>query len=254
MNFLPLWSRPIAISTILLLPAMMAAGQNTPVQIDISGLLNDRVIFTQLGGQLQPALHALDTSDKSALITREAAASAQSGELTALPDSDLFAETSRHPAIKLHYAQSGSSLQVHRSAARNETYSFDVPNQRYRRLQLFFISAQGETPLAVRLIYADDATGQRTASAPDFRSLPSNSDPRWFVLTGDFGTVDLHGKVTEAAHHYLDGFDLNPDPTKKLLKVEITKQDSSSVLSFFGATGLIAESGSSRSKTRRARR
>jgi len=251
MKFFFPWS--LRISAALLLPAMMAAGQNTPVQIDVSSLLNDRVVFTQQGGQLQPAQHALDAGENSALITREAVAVAQSGDLTALPDSDLFTATSKHPAIKLHYAQSGGP-QVHRSAARSESFSFDVPGQRYRRLQLFLISAQGETPLAVRLLYADGAIGQRTTSVPDYRSLPSNSDPRWFVLTGDFGTVNLHGKVTEAAHHYLHGFDLNPDPTKKLLKVEITKQDSGSVLSFFGATGLIAESGSSKSKARRTRR
>ena len=83
MKFFFPWS--LRISAALLLPAMMAAGQNTPVQIDVSSLLNDRVVFTQQGGQLQPAQHALDAGENSALITREAVAVAQSGDLTALP-------------------------------------------------------------------------------------------------------------------------------------------------------------------------
>jgi hypothetical protein len=254
-------SRRLALSAALiptlLLPAAGVVGQassSTAVQIDVSSLLNDRVVFTQQGGQLQPARHGLDAGDSSVLITKGAATVAQSGELTALPDNDLFAANDRHPAIKLHYARPDGGAQVRRTAARSETYSLDVPNQRYRRLQLFFISAQGETPLAVELFYADGTIGKRTATVPDFYYLPKNEDPRWFVLASDFGKVNLQGKMTEATHHYLHGFDLNPDPTKKLLKVEIAKQDSGSVLNFFAATGLIAESGSSKSKARKSHR
>jgi hypothetical protein len=253
-----LWALRSALVSALLLPSIGAAGQvsssvvSAAVQIDVSSLLNDRVVFTAQGGQLQPALHAVDSGDSSVLITKGAAALAQSGEVTALPDNDLFAANDRHPAIKLHYARPDGGMQVRRTTARTETYSFEVPNQRYRRMQLFFIGAQGETPLAVQLYYADGTIGKRTTIVPDFYFLPKQEDPRWFVLTGDFGKVNLAGKMTEATHHYLHGFDLNPDPTKKLLKVEIAKQDSGSVLNFFAATGLIAESGSSKSKNRKS--
>lgn len=211
------------------------------VQIDVAGLLNDRVVFTQQNGVLQPALHSLDSSDGSVLITEGAVAIAQSGTLNALPNSDLFAANGRHPAVKLHYAQLDGGSQVHRSSARTETYEIPLAGQRFRQLQLFFASAQGETPLLVKLYYREGNVGERTTTVPDFYFLPKPEDPRWFVLTGDFGKVNLQGKMTEATHHYLHGFDLNPDPTRHLLKIEITKQDSGSVLNFFGATGLVAE-------------
>jgi hypothetical protein len=238
----------------LLLAASDVAGQRSieAVQIDVTSLLNDRVVITAKDGVLQPALHSTDTWADSVLITQSAAELAHSGEMTALPESDLFAANDHHPAVKLHYAQADGGAQVHRSAARSETYSFAVPGQRYSQLQLFFISAQGETPIEVHLYYADDAVGKRYATAPDFFNLPKNSDPRWFVLTGDFGKVNMQGKKMEAAHHYLHGFDLNPDPTKKLLKVEIVKLDSSSVLNFFGATGRTAHSGGAKKRAHQA--
>jgi hypothetical protein len=211
------------------------------VQLDVASLLNDRVVFTQQDGKLQPALHSLDTGDTSVLITEAAAAVAESGALTALPNSDLFAANGRHPAVKLHYAQPDGGFQVHQSVARTDTYEIPLAGQRFRQVQLFFASAQGETPLLVKLTYKEGNVGERTTTVPDFYFLPKAEDPRWFVLTGDFGKVNLKGKMTEATHHYLHGFDLNPDPTRHLLKITITKQDSGSVLNFFGATGMVAE-------------
>jgi hypothetical protein len=211
------------------------------VQVDVTNLLNDRVVFTAQDGKLQPALHAVDAGETSVLITEGAAALAQSGTLTALPNVDLFAADKRHAAVKLHYAQPGGGPQVHRTTARTESYEIALTGQRFRQLQLFFISAQGETPLTVHIYYKEGKVGERTTTVPDFYFLPKPEDPRWFVLTGDFGKVNLQGKMTEAAHHYLHGFDLNPDPTRGILKIEITKQDSGSVLNFFGATGLVAE-------------
>jgi len=224
------------------------------VQIDVAGLLNDRVVFTQQNGNLQPALHALDSGDASVLITETAAKVAQSGTLKALPDSDLFAGNGRHPTVKLHYEQADGGSQVRRSTARTETYEIPLAGQRFRQLQLFFASAQGETPLVVKLYYREGNVGERTTNVPDFYFHPKAEDPRWFVLTGDFGKVNLQGKMTEATHHYLHGFDLNPDPTRHLLKIEITKQDSGSVLNFFGAEGLVAEATGSKSRARKSRK
>jgi len=211
------------------------------VQVDVSALLNDRVVFTEQNGKLQPALHSLDSGDSSALITEGAVAVAHSGTLTALPNSDLFAANGRHPAVKLHYAQVDGGSQVRRSTARTDTYEIPLAGQRFRQLQLFFASAQGETPLLVKIYYREGHVGERTTTVPDFYFLPKAEDPRWFVLTGDFGKVDLQGKMTEGTHHYLHGFDLNPDPTRHVVKIEVTKQDSGSVLNFFGAEGLVAE-------------
>jgi len=230
-----------------------AVDKANTVQVDVAKLLNDRVIFTAQDGKLQPALHAVDSGDQSVLITEGAAVLAQSGTLTALPNNDLFAADKRHPAVKLHYAQPDGGPQVHRTTARTEAYEVALTGQRFRQLQLFFIGAQGETPLMVHIYYKQGKVGERTTTVPDFYFLPKVEDPRWFVLTGDLGKVNLAGKMTEATHHYLHGFDLNPDPTRGILKIEITKQDSGSVLNFFGATGQVAEVSEHKSTHRRAR-
>ena len=227
------------------LAAVLASAQSsktTAVQVNIDSLLNARVVITAHDGQLQVANHALDSGDVSILITQTASEVSASGKLTALPDSDLFAANERHPAVKLHYAQPDGGAQVHRSAERVDTYSFAVPSERYAQMQLFFISAQGATPLSARLFYADGSSEKRSTRVPDFYFLPTAEDKGWFVLADDLGKVDRKGKMTEATHHYIHGFDLNPDPTRKLLKVEVSKEDSESILNFFGATGVLAQS------------
>ncbi|MDR3792819.1 MAG: hypothetical protein P4L03_05495 [Terracidiphilus sp.] len=231
-------------SFLLVATSLFAQSGATLVQIDVSSVLNDRVVFTQHEGQLQPAQHSLNVTDGSALITKGAAVVAQSGELTALPDNDLIPANIRHPSIQLHYAQTNGGAQVHRTTARTETYGFPVTPQCYGQVQLIFASANGETPLVVQLYYSDGTVAKISTTVPDFYFLPNGEDLRWFALVSDFGKVNLKGKMTETTHHYLHGFDLRPDPTKKLLKIEIVKQESNSVLNFFGATGLVAASGS----------
>jgi hypothetical protein len=51
--------------------------------------------------------------------------------------------------------------------------------------------------------------------------------------------VNSKGQMTESVHHFIHGFNLNPDPSKKLQSIEITKEDSKSVLNLFGVTGTV---------------
>jgi len=78
---------------------------------------------------------------------------------------------------------------------------------------------------------------KQSTKVPDFYFLPTAADPGWFVLVDDFGKVDKQGKMTETDHHYIHGLDLNPDAGKVLLQVELTKENSGSVLNLFGLTG-----------------
>jgi hypothetical protein len=71
----------------------------------------------------------------------------------------------------------------------------------------------------------------------DFYFLPKTDVKDWFVLTGDFGKVNLKAELTESVHHYIHGYNLNPDAAKMLRQIVITKEDSGSVLNLFGATG-----------------
>jgi hypothetical protein len=209
------------------------------IQINISSLLNARVIFTEHAGRLQPADHGLDHGAGSVLITESAAKLAKSGELNSLPDSGLFPANTEHPDVQLPYGIVGGGPQVHQSTDTTETYFITIPTNHYSQMQLFFISAAGPTPISVKLQYVDGSSEERTTTVPDFYFLPKATDIGWFVLANDFGKVDLKGKMTEKTHHYILGFNLNPDSAKVLRQIEITKLDSKSVLNLFGATGTL---------------
>jgi hypothetical protein len=209
------------------------------VQINISSLLNVRVVFTEHAGRLQPAGHSLDRGNASVLITESAAKLAKSGELNPLPDSGFFAANAEHPDVQLAYGIVGGEPQVHQSTDKTETYFISIPTNHYSQMQLFFISAAGSTPISVKLQYVDGSSEQRTTLVPDFYFLLKPTDKDWFVLAADFGKVNLKGRMTESVHHFIHGFNLNPDPVKVLQKIEITKLDSKSVLNLFGATGAL---------------
>lgn len=211
------------------------------VQIDLGKLLNARVVFTQKDGQLQTADHSLDRGDSSVLITKSAAELTGAGKLNPLPDSGFFAANQEHPDVQLPYGTAGNAPQVHQSPDKMETYSIPIPPSHYRQMQLFFISAAGPTPISVKLQYADGSSDQRTTRVPDFFFLPTATDQDWFVLAYDFGKVNRKGKMTESVHHYIHGFNLNPDPTKVLRQIEVTKENSDSVLNLFGATGRLSD-------------
>ena len=209
------------------------------VQVDLGRLLNARVVFTQQNGRLQPADHSLDRGDSSVLITRSAAEIRNAGKLNPLPDSGFFAANRQHPDIQLPYGTVGSGPQVHQAVARTEICLIPVPANHYIQMQLFFISAQGPTPIEIKLEYADGSSDERQTVVPDFYWLLKDTDKGWFVLAADFGKVNLNGLMTESVHHFIHGFNLDPDSSKVLQSVQVTKRDSGSVLNLFGATGRL---------------
>jgi hypothetical protein len=211
------------------------------VQIDLEKLLNARVIFTEKDGHLQPADHSLDRGDSSVLITKSAAEVSGAGKLNPLPDAGFFAANKEHPDVQLPYGTAGNGPQVHQSPDKTETYPVPVPPNHYIQMQLFLISAAGPTPISVKLQYIDGSSELRTTRVPDFYFLPTATDKDWFVLAEDFGKVNLKGKMTESVHHYIHGFNLNPDPAKVLKQIEVTKENSDSVLNLFGATGSLSD-------------
>jgi hypothetical protein len=222
----------------LLVGSCAAADSDQTVQVNLDKLLNARVVITQKEGQLQLADHVLDHGN-SVLITKAAAEVSQAGQLNPLPSSGLIAADARHPEVKLHYADGDGGPQVCRISAHEETNAFPVPSNRYKQMQAFFISASGPTPIVVILHYGDGSTEQRATRVPDFAFLPKATDTGWFVLVNGFGKVDAKGHKTETDHHYIHGFDLNPDAGKMLQQVEIHKEPSGSVLNLFALTGTV---------------
>jgi len=214
--------------------------RNNAVQINLGKLLNTRVVTTQAGGRLQLADHSLNHGWDSVLITQSAMEVAKSGKLNPLDDSGFFPANNEHPEVQLAYGTVGGGPQVHQSTNRTETYFIPVPANHYAQVQLFFISAAGPTPISIKLQYVEGSTEQRTTQVTDFYFLPKTDIKDWFVLAEDFGKVNLKAQMTESVHHYIHGYNLNPDAAKTLRGIEVTKEDSGSVLNLFGATGRLA--------------
>jgi hypothetical protein len=221
--------------------AVTGLARPSAVQIDLGSLLNARVVITQKDGRLQMADHGLDRGDSSILITQSAAEISGAAKLNPLPDSGFFAANNEHSDVQLPYGTVGGGPQVHRSPDKTETYSISIPPDHYIQMQLFFISAAGPTPISVKLQYADGSSDQRVTQVPDFFFLPKAADVGWFVLAGNFGKVNRKGLMTESVHHYIHGFDLNPDSTRVLRQIEVSKKNSGSVLNLFGATGTLSD-------------
>ena len=221
--------------------AMADSIKPSVVQIDLGKLLNARVVFTQKDGQLQPADHSLDRGTTSVLTTQSAAEVSKAGKIVPLPDSGFFAANQEHPDVQLAYGTAGDGPQVYQTTAKTETCSIPVPTNHYSQMQLFFISAQGPTPISVKLLYADGSSDERVTLVPDFYFLLKPADKGWFVLAENFGKVNKKGLMTEYDHHFIHGFNLDPNPAKVLQQVEITKQDSGSVLNLFGGIGRLSD-------------
>jgi hypothetical protein len=212
------------------------ATQPAAMQVDISKLLNARVVITEKNGTLQLSDHALDHGN-SILITAAAARVSDAGNLNPLSDSGLFPATDTHPDVQLPYAAAGDGPQVWRSDAATEKLAIPVPPAHYDKMQLFFISANGSTPISVVLHYSDGSTDTRKTTVPDFYFLLKPADRGWFTLAEDFGKVDAKGKMTEVRHHFIDGFNVDPDAAKELTQIELTKEQSKTVLNLFGVAG-----------------
>ena len=207
------------------------------VQVDISSLLNARVIITAKDGTPQFADHSLDNAPKSILITASAADVTKAEKCVPLVDSGFFPANDRHPDVQLPYGKVGDGPQVYRSKESTETLHVTVPAEHYEQMQLFLISSMGATPLTVTLNYADGTSDERPMSIPDWFLKPNADDKTSFTLADNFGKVDMKGKTVEHDHHYIRGFNVDPDKSKVLKELVITKKPSKQVLTMFGITG-----------------
>lgn len=232
----------VAMLTLAVSTSLFGAAPTTQpgVQIDISQLLNARVVITAKDGTPQFADHSLDNAPKSTLITESGAKATQAEKIVPLIDSGFFPANDRHPDVQLPYGKAGDGPQVYRSKPSAKTIEVPIPEGRYEQMQLFLISSMGATPLAATLKYADGSSDERTLTIPDWFLKPKPDDAGSFALAENFGKVDMKGKTVEHDHHYIRGFNLDPDKSKMLKQMEITKKPSKTVLTLFGITGTRA--------------
>ena len=208
------------------------------VQIDLGAALTSRLVITVHDGVVQlPSPDQLTRPHPAVMIT-EAAALNSKVTCRTLPDSGVFASNLDHPEVILPYGVAAAGMQVRMSDHRTDAYEIAVPPGRYERLQLFLLSNNGRTPITVSLHYGDGSTIQRSTTVMDWYNPPGASDPGWVVLAGNLGKVTAVATLAEHDHHYINGFDLAPDPSRQLTSFAVVKNDSRSELFLFGATAV----------------
>jgi hypothetical protein len=234
----------LAASIAILLIGTCAWGADAPapeaVQLDLSRLLTSRLVVTAKDGVTVPLSADQRKRPYPAAMITAAAAKLAGIDAPTLPDDGVFPANHDHPEVKLPYGDADAGSQVRMSDAKTDLYLVPVPPGRYARLQLFFVSNHGRTPIAVALRYVDGSADQRTTTVMDWYNPPGPADPGWTVLAADLCKVTSEGKLAEGRHHYINGFDLAPDPAKELKELEVVKEPSGSELVLFGATAVKA--------------
>ncbi len=208
-----------------------------PVQVDISKLLNARVVTTLTGGQLVPFQFEVDGG--GGLMTKAAAAAAGSDNPNTLPDDGVFPATADHPEVVLHYSNAdGTGYQVHRSPkGSDDVYSFDVPPKNYAKMFLFYTSGgAGKAPLSIVLTYQDGSTENRERVVPDWYKILGPTDKDCVYLAVNLAKWFKNNKVRDGSHHSIFGIDVRPAPGKVLTQIKVHK--TRPIVVFWGATGL----------------
>ena len=210
-----------------------------PVQVDVSKLLNARVVTTLTNGKIVPA--AIDIDGVGGVIAKSAAMAAGSDNPHTVPDDSVFPATTDHPLVVLHYSNAdGVSNQVRRSPlGSDDDYAFDVPPKNYANMFLFFTSGlRGPAPLKVTLTYQDGTTEDREIVCPDWymNLKPGNKDYKDCVyLAYNLAKWLPNNTVREKWHHNIFGLDVHPNSAKILLNIHVHKTHP--LVCFWGATG-----------------
>jgi hypothetical protein len=231
----------VAFLTINLL-SVHAQDSNAPrtVQVDVSKLLNARVVATFTDGKVVPLQTSVDGA--GGVATAAVLTAMGSDNPHSVPDDGTFPANADHPEVVLHFSNAdGTGFQVRR-LPHEEEFSFDVPPKNYARMFLCFTSgAAGPAPLKVTLTYQDGSTEERDIVCPDWwNNLDDKTNPNKDVVYVAFNLAKwgASNKVMEKDHHNIFGIDVRPTPGKVLTSIKVHK--TRPLVCFWGATGVPA--------------
>lgn len=209
------------------------------LQIDLSKLLNARQVTTLTDGKLVPWS---GTGWDSGYLTKAASLNLNKDDVNpmALPDNPVFPATAEHPEVVLHYSNSdGVSKQVI-SLSDEEGIKFEVPSGKYSKLFLAFTSVRGASHMKVDLQYADGVESKTFELRDCYADLPA-SDSNSCYLAHNLAKWDKANHMQEKDHHNIDLLNVQPDPKRNLIQIQITKTKEITQLTLWAATAVIAK-------------
>lgn len=238
MNFNPLF---ILMTGTFFLPLTGVWQTGKTIQVNISKLFNARPVTTVTDGKLQSWVTGIDGGGKGDGYLTMAAA-LLNGDKTShvLPDDPLIPANSAHPAILLHYKNGGKDNQT-RNIAGADSFSFEVPHEKYSGFYLGLTSSEGSSQLHITLTYADGFE-IKDFTVPDYYNDIPEGDANLSYAVHDLAKWGPGNKMTESDHHNIDVLNIHPDPKRVLKKVTVSK-DKAGYMVFWAATGVTAKHG-----------
>lgn len=241
----------ISISAVLKISCLMcsAVGPDTTysnisrtIQFNIKPLLNARAVTTFANGKLISWKKGID-GEWSGLATRTAADKMGSIGKIALPDDGIFEANGFHPRVILNFSNEDTNNNQVRFTDRNvaDRYSFNVAENYYVNISMFFMSAFGTSDFTIEISYSDNTSEIRKCKAEDWATALPESETKYF-LCANLAKWSNKNAEMEKDNHYLMGIDVKPSPGKKVVKIAVNKPASPTSLTFWGATGYGASS------------
>jgi hypothetical protein len=222
----------------VLLNAFCFQRKEKTIQINLDKILNARSVSTFTNGKIATWTKGIDgNGEADGYLTMSAALFKGDKNPKALPDNPLFAATTEHPEVLLHYANSDSMSNQTVAMKGNCIVEFDVPANQYSKLYLALTSSEGNSHIKVDLIYAD-GTESKPFEVPDYYlDIPAN-DPNVCYLAHDLAKWGKMNNMTESDHHNIDLLNIHPNPERILKGIKIIKSEKT-YLVLWAATGVL---------------
>ena len=174
------------------------------VQVNVRSILTGRAVTTLTEGKLVPWTKGVDGGGRAdGYMTLQASVANGDKNAKALPDDGGFPATAAHPFVRLNFSNAdGKGFQT-RSVEGEGSFSFPVPDKRYKRMLIFLTSAEGPSHLRFKLTYADGTFEQRDVLLPDYFNDPPAGSTNVFSLAADLAKWNAADKMTEKDHHHI---------------------------------------------------
>jgi len=207
------------------------------IQFDVKSLLNARMITTYSNGKLVCWNKGVDGT-WSGLATRSAADLMGSKDKVALPNNGTFEANAFHPKVVLNFSDADATGNQVRFTDKNtaDSYSFPVAPNCYSNISLFFMSAFGSSEINIEITYSDKTTELKKYTIEDWAWRIDENETKYFLAANMAKWGNAYTEL-EKDSHYLMAINIQPDITKKVVKITVNKPVSETTLSFWGATG-----------------
>jgi len=207
------------------------------VQFDVKPLLNARMVTTFSNGKLVCWNKGVDGT-WSGLATRSAADLMGSKDKIALPNDGTFDANVFHPKVVLNFSDDDATGNQVRFTDKNiaDSYSFPVAENCYSNISLFFMSAFGSSDITVEITYSDKTSQLKKYTIEDWAWRIDENETKYFLAANMAKWGNAYTEL-EKDSHYLMAINIQPDITKKVIKITVNKPASESTFSFWGATG-----------------